>query len=107
MDNYVIEFENQIKSSVDKSQTSRGTDLYRVTQPALLFIPGEKHPDKFDFDLYFGTDPHKADAVQPLPVGRYRFKNGAIGTVNNYGRTSLNLDGSLIEPLQNQSSKVA
>lgn len=103
----IIEFDQQVKSPVVKSQTYNGAERFRVTQPALLFTPGEKYPDKFQYDLYYGDDINKANAVQPMPAGRYQLKQNAIGVVNNFGRTQLNLDASEIEPVTAQQVKQA
>lgn len=107
MSQQIIEFEKTVKSQVIKTQLPNGSERFRVTQPALLFTPGEKHPDKFDYDLYYGDDLNQANAVHPMPAGRYRFKETAIGTVNSFGRTSLNLDASEIELITQQQKPAA
>ena len=100
----IIEFEKQVKSKVMESEYN-GRKRYRVTQPALLFTPGEKYPDKFDFYLYNGYDLNVANAVQPHPVGRYQLKHSAIGVRNVFDVTELNLDASEIEPVPSQQQK--
>jgi|24BtaG_2_1085350.scaffolds.fasta_scaffold01339_6 hypothetical protein len=97
----IIEFEKQTKSKVMESEYN-GRKRYRVTQPALLFTPGEKYPDKFDFYLYNGEDINVANAVQPYAIGRYHFKDNAIGVNTVFGIRELNLDASEIEPVSAQ-----
>jgi|GEM_PF-1905984 len=106
MTQQIIEFEKAIKSQVMESEYN-GRKRYRVTQPALLFTPGEKYPDKFDFYLYNGDDINVANHVQPNSVGRYQFKPGAIGVRSNYGLMELNLDASEIEPVNSQPQQKA
>jgi hypothetical protein len=106
MANQIIEFEKSVKSKVMESEYN-GRKRYRVTQPALLFTPAEKYPDKFDFYLYNGDDINVANAVQPHPVGRYQLKDSAIGVRTVFGVTELNLDASEIEPVQSQAQKAS
>jgi hypothetical protein len=100
MSQQIIEFEHQKKSQVMESEFN-GRKRYRVTQPALLFTPGVKYPDKFDFYLYNGDDINVANSVQPNPVGRYALKPTAIGVRSSFGIMELNLDASEIEPINN------
>ncbi|WP_297811142.1 hypothetical protein [uncultured Methylophaga sp.] len=104
MTQQIIEFEHQKKSQVMESTMPNGAKRYRVTQPALLFTPGEKYPDKFDYYLYNGDDINTANSVQPNPVGRYNFKPNAIGVRSSFGIMELNLDASEIEPVQSNKA---
>lgn len=106
MANQIIEFEKSIKSKVMESEFN-GRKRYRVTQPALLFTPGEKYPDKFDFYLYNGDDINVANHVQPHAAGRYQLKPDAIGVRSNFGVMELNLDASEIEPAQPHQQKAS
>jgi len=105
-----IEIEEQAKQPIQTRPNYRDntkTD-YSVYQNALLFVDGQKHPDKFDYCLYDGDNQQQASSIQPLPVGKYQLKESAFGVRHSFGVRHFNVDASMLEPLkQHQQPKVA
>jgi hypothetical protein len=101
-----IEFEKQERSETEQVPNARNPQqpYQSVHQPALLFRDGEKYPDKFNYRLYFGTDLNKANAAQPMPVGKYELKETAYG-VDQF--KNINTDYSELQPVKQPSARAA
>lgn len=101
----IIEIEQQKRNTTSSQPNYRDvTKLdFTASQPALLWVEGEKYPDKFDYRLYRGENKDTADSIQPLPVGKYELKASAFGIA--YG--NINCDFSQITPLKQPQTRAA
>lgn len=101
----IIEIEKQERLQTTSRPNYRDSSQldYTASQKALLWVDGEKHPDKFEYRLYSGTEKSIADSAQPLPVGKYQLKSSAFGISYN----NINCDFSELEPVKAATTRAA
>ncbi len=94
----IIEIEKQERLPTTSRPSYRDNSKLEFTasQKALLWIEGEKHPDKFEYRLFVGEDKAVADSIQPMPVGKYELKSSAFGIAYN----NINCDFSELQPFK-------
>ncbi|PTB88422.1 hypothetical protein C9927_04180 [Pseudidiomarina aestuarii] len=94
-----MHIEIETTNTSDRQVTARrsGEVFFIREQQALMFKTGQKYPDKFTLNIYFGNDEKLRNATGSLPVGRYQFAEEAF-YINNNQQMALN--PSRLQPLK-------